>query len=387
MSDQKKYIAHLDLDCFFVSVERIDNPSLRGKPVVVGGSPSGRGVVASASYEARKFGVHSAMPTARALRLCPGLIVVHGRHGVYGDYSRRLYEYLLSVAPVVEKASIDEMNIDFTGCETLYHEDLAGFIRELQKKILEKFQLPCTIALASNKLVAKIAANHVKPNGVISVPHGTEALFLAPLPIESIPGVGTKTSERLFARGIRTIAQCQAFSEPDLVHFLGSFGGYLYRAVRGQGSSTVSMEHSRKSVSKEETFAADVSDTRHLESTLFTMVGQICSICRKHGWKGRTITVKFRYADFTTFTRQQSCTPLDFDPRVFAIARDIFRNHYDQKRPLRLIGVGLSNFLGDEEREPSLFDEPEITAGVLRAVDELRKKYGSDVIRFGGSSN
>ena len=387
MSEEKKYIAHLDLDCFFVSVERIENPALRGKPVVVGGYPSGRGVVASASYEARKFGVHSAMPTARALRLCPDLVVVHGRHGAYGDYSRRLYNYLLSIAPVVERASIDEVNIDFTGCESLYHENLSGFIRELQKNIYEKFQLPCTIALASNKLVAKIAANQVKPSGIITVPHGTEARFLAPLPIECIPGVGKKTAERLFALGLRTVAQCQALPESDLVHSLGSFGGYLYHAVRGEGSSTVSMEHSRKSVSKEETFSTDISDTAFLESTLFTMVEDICSQCRRHAWKGRTVTVKFRYADFTTFTRQQSCPPLDFDPKIFAIARDIFRNNYDRNRPLRLIGVGLSNFLDDKDRELSLFDEPKDTTGVLKAVDALRKKFGSDVIRFGGSSN
>jgi DNA polymerase-4 len=384
--DQKKYIAHLDLDCFFVSVERIGNPGLLGKPVVVGGDPSGRGVVASASYEARKFGIHSAMPTARALRLCPDLIVIHGRHGEYAETSRRLYDYLLSIAPVVERASIDEMNIDFTGCESLYHENLSVYIKELQQNIREKFQLPCTIALASNKLIAKIAANRVKPNGVITISHGTESQFLAPLPIDCIPGVGEKTAVKLHAKGIRTISQCQILPEAELVHLLGSFGVYLYRAVRGDGSTRISMTRVRKSVSKEETFSTDIKELHRLESTLFSMVEDICSQCRKNGWKAGTVTVKFRYADFTTFTRQQSCRPTDFDPEIFAITKQLFHTHYDRNRPLRLIGVGLSNFLDNTDREPSLFEDSNEKSDILKAVDSLRKKFGSDVIRFGNTS-
>jgi DNA polymerase-4 len=170
---EKKFIAHLDLDCFFVSVERINDPSLVGKPVVVGGSASGRGVVASASYEARKFGVRSAMPTAQALRLCPNCIVVSGHHRDYSACSRRLHKRLTEIAPVVEQTSIDEMYLDFTGCEKLYGNDLPGYIKKLQAAIKKEFNLPCTIALASNKLVAKIAANTVKPEGTIFIPHST----------------------------------------------------------------------------------------------------------------------------------------------------------------------------------------------------------------------
>ncbi len=386
-SGQKTYIAHLDLDCFFVSVERIADPSLNGKPVVVGGDPSGRGVVASASYEARKFGIHSAMPTGRALRLCPHLIVVRGRHGEYGRYSQLLYDYLVTIAPVVERASIDEMNLDFTGCENLYHQDLSAFMKVLQGQIRERFELPCTIALASNKLVAKIAANRVKPNGVITIPHGTEAGFLAPLPVETIPGVGEKTLAQLQKQGICTIAQCQEFSEADLVRRLGSFGSYLHRAARGVGSSVISTERGRKSVSKEETFAKDIADVAHLESELFRMTEKICAECRKNGWKARTVTVKLRYADFSTFTRQQSCPATHADPTVFAIAKHLLHEHYDRSRALRLIGISLSNIVEGTGMNETLFDDSGGTPEILKAVDALRKKFGSDVIHYGGVSN
>ena len=235
MENQKKYIAHLDLDCFFVSVERIKNPDLIGKPVVVGGSAEGRGVVASASYEARKFGVHSAMPTARAQRLCPNLIIVHGSHGEYGRISKKLFERLKQLAPIVERASIDEMNMDFTGCEHLYNNDLPGFIKIIQKTVKEEFKLPCTIALGSNKTIAKIAANQVKPNGVIFILHGTEAEYLAPLDINVIPGIGKKTEEYLKEKGFLKVADLQKKSEDELLKILGKHGSWIHHAANGKG--------------------------------------------------------------------------------------------------------------------------------------------------------
>ena len=179
-ASSKKYIAHLDLDCFFVSVERIKDPDLIGKPVIVGGSAAGRGVVASASYEARKFGIHSAMPTARAQRLCPNLVVVHGSHGEYGRISKRLYERMCELAPVVERASIDELNMDFTGCENLYHNDLPGFMKTIQKLVSDEFKLPCSIGLASNKTIAKIAVNQVKPAGHCFIPSRNRSCISCP---------------------------------------------------------------------------------------------------------------------------------------------------------------------------------------------------------------
>ncbi|MBI1803180.1 MAG: DNA polymerase IV [Ignavibacteriae bacterium] len=384
MSAQQKYIAHLDLDCFFVSVERIKNPKLNGKAVIVGGSPDGRGVVASASYEARKYGVRSAMPTAQALRRCPHAIVVSGHHDEYSDYSRRLYKFMLTIAPIVERASIDEMNIDLTGCESLYNDDLPGFMCTLQHRIWQEFRLPCTIALAANKLVAKIAAGTVKPSGIIFVPHGTEREFLSSLPIGVIPGVGTKTEEVLQKKGIRIITDCQAFSKEQLEELVGSFGHYLFEAVNGRGGYTITPEQIRKSISREETFARDINDRKELEKILFSLVESVCSTLRKHRWKAKTITVKFRYADFTTFTRRQTCTPTNYDPAIFSIARELLAKAFEHPKPLRLIGIGVSNFVDDEEREISLFPtQPDGKQTVLSAIDSLRKKYGDDVIHIG----
>ncbi len=380
-----KSIAHLDLDCFFVSVERITNPSLRGKPVAVGGSPEGRGVVASASYEARAFGVRSAMPMARALRLCPGLIVVHGHHEAYSEYSNRLLNLLEEAAPVVERTSIDEMNLDLTGCESLYANDLEGFLRSLKRRIWETFQLPCTIALASNKTLAKIAANTVKPDGLIVVPPGTEAAFLAPLPVEAIPGVGKKTAEILHRFGLRTIAQCQERTEHELIQILGSYGAHLHRIAHGGGSQDLAPHRIRKSISKEETFSTDIADKAALETRLFSMVESICYILRRRRERARTVTLKLRYSDFTTVTRQQACPPTDLDPAIFSIARDLFRLHYQSGRPLRLIGVGVSNLVEPGEEELPLFRPEEHADAALQAADTLRKKFGTEIIHYAGA--
>ncbi len=381
----RKLIAHLDLDCFFVSVERIFNPSLRGKPVAVGGSPEGRSVVASASYEARAFGVHSAMPMARALRLCPDLIVVHGSHGKYGEYSNRLTDLLEGVAPIVERCSIDEMNLDLTGCESLYANDLEGFLRGLKRRIWETFTLPCTIALASNKTLAKIAANTVKPDGLLVVPHGSEQSFLAPLPVEAIPGVGKKTAETLHRFGLRTIAQCQARSGQELIRILGSYGASLHRIAHGGGSEHLTPDRVRKSISKEETFASDVADAAVLETKLYSMVESICYILRRRQERARTVTLKMRYTDFTTVTRQQACQATDLDPAIFTIARDLFRVHHQAGRPIRLIGVGVTNLTEPGDEELQLFDEGEHENAALAAADALRKKFGTEIIHYAGS--
>lgn len=378
-----KYIAHLDLDCFFVSVERIRDPSLIGKAVIVGGSATGRGVVASASYEARAFGVRSAMPTGHALRLCPHAIVVSGHHHEYSEYSDKLYRRMLEVAPVVERASIDEMYVDFTGCESLYANDLPGFMKKLQVMIREEFHLPCTIALASNKTVAKIAANTVKPAGVIVVPHGTEKQFLAPLPIEVIPGVGKKTSEGLKRKGLHLVSDIQSMPEEQLVKMLGQYGRDLLRAANGLGSDTVEPEHTRKSISREETFGADIADAARLESILLDLVEDVCSSLRSHGRKARTITLKLRSTDFSTITRRVTLPPTDYDPEIFSKVRTLFRKAFDGKTPVRLLGVALSGFGSENEPELPLGSEEDKKRDILGAVDKLRKRFGDDVIHVG----
>ena len=379
-----RQIAHLDLDCFFVSVERIKNPSLNGKPVVVGGTPGGRGVVASASYEARKFGVRSAMPTSRAIRLCPNLIVVPGSHGEYGKYSDRLYKRLCELAPVVERASIDEMNLDFTGCEALYGNDLPGFMKNVQKLVWDELRLPCTIALASNKTLAKIAANTVKPNGVIIVPHGTEKSFLAPLPVGTIPGVGKKTEELLHENGFRQIADLQKLTREKLTAILGRHGGWIFEVANGSGSYTVHPEISRQSISREQTFSHDIPDIAEMERRLFPLVEDVCATVRKKSCKAGTVSLKLRYADFKTITRASSIEPTNDDTVVSRTVRELLRDSYRRKMAVRLLGVALSNLVEVSQTELDLFPDVRARQDMLSAVNEIRKKFGQDVIHVGG---
>jgi len=379
----KHYIAHLDLDCFFVSVERIKNPALNGKPVVVGESPGGRGVVSSASYEARKFGVRSAMPTGQALRLCPSLIVVRGSHGSYSEYSRNIYSRLCELVPVVEQASIDEMYLDLTGCERLYG-DLPRFIATIQLLVRDEFQLPCTIALASNKTVAKIATDTVKPQGLCFVEHGREKEFLAPLPVSVIPGVGQKTEEILKSRGFRFIKDIQAVPEENLVTLLGKHGLWLHRVSQGSGRELLASEHVRKSISQEETFSSDTRDHQFLLKTLFSQVESVCSTLRKRKWKTRTVTLKFRDSDFKTLTRSKTIDPTDLDPEVFAAIRELFNHNYSGQKPLRLVGVHITNFTDAALSQLPLFPSEDKKKEMLTAVDTLRRKFGKKVIRIGG---
>lgn len=384
MNEFRKYIAHLDLDCFFVSVERIKDPSLNGKPVVVGGSPSGRGVVASASYEARKFGVHSAMPAGQALRLCPNLILVRGHYGDYTDYSDRLYKRMLEIAPIVERVSIDEMNMDFTGCEALYHNDLPGFMKTLQAMVMKEFSLPCTIGLAANKTIAKIAATSVKPAGVRFIPHGEEEKFLAPLPVDALPGIGVKTAPRIRQKGFQLVADLQALSRRQMINIFGQHGDWLYDVAHGGGSDTIHPETVRKSIGREETFLHDIADKGQLERILHELVEDVCSTLRKKRWRTKTITLKLRYADFDTITRASTVEPTQDDAVVFDVVRQLLHDGYKRKLPLRLLGVSLRNFVEADETALSLFPSTQVRDKMLDAVNDIRKKFGDDVIHVGG---
>ena len=382
MTDRPKQIAHLDLDCFYVSVERIKDPSLCGKPVVVGGSPQGRGVVASASYEARAFGVRSAMSAAQALRLCPRLILVRGHHHEYGEISDRLCERLQELAPVVERASIDEFYLDLTGCEGLYKRDLVGFLRNLQQLVLSEFQLPCSIALATTKTLAKIAVATVKPSGLCHVPPGTEEEFLAPLPIGVIPGVGTKTEARLVARGIRTIRDMQRLSMDDVTTLIGAHGVWLYDVAHGRGSEELITQWTRKSISREETFSHDLLTLPELEHELHLLVEDVCGTLRGKEWRTQTVQVKIRYHDFSTHTAARTIEETNDDPVVFRAACELLRHLYTG-RPVRLLGVHLSNFTTGEQLSFRFSDRDEHRERMLKAVDVLRAKFGEDVIHVG----
>jgi DNA polymerase IV len=383
MTSHARAIAHLDLDCFFVSVERIKDPSLVGKPVVVGGSPTGRGVVASASYEAREFGVRSAMPAAAALRLCPNLIMVRGQYGDYTKYSNALYQRVTELAPIVERASIDEMYFDLTGCEVLYNNDLPGFIRKLQKIVWNEFQLPCTISLASNKVVSKIAAQTVKPAGTIYVPHGTEQEFLAPLPVDAIPGVGKKTGEVLRKKGFHIIGDVQKTSRAAIERILGKHGIWIHDVAMGLGPDQLSTEHERKSIGNEETFSADVADMNELLRIVMALTEEVCSSLRFRHLKGRTFTLKLRYSDFQTITRAVTIEPADDDCVVFKTMKELLVNSYTRRLPLRLLGVRASHLIEAEQIELQLFPENTKRTDMLTAVDKIRKKFGDDVIHVG----
>lgn len=383
MAGPTKQIAHLDLDCFFVSVERLNDPSLIGKPVAVGGAPGGRGVVASASYEARAFGVRSAMSSARALRLCPRLIFVRSRHHDYGAISERLAKRMEEIAPLVERASIDEMYMDFTGCELLYNNDLPGFMHTLKKLVADEFRLPCSIALATSKTLAKIAVGTVKPDGVCIVPAGQEERFLAPLPIAVIPGVGAKTEEVLVRRGFRKISDLQQSTEERLTGLLGASGGWLFAVAHGRGSDDVSVEHTRKSISREETFGQDLRSFPDLEKELHLLVEDVSATVREKGWRARTIQLKLRYADFTTITRARTIDPTDDDPVIFDTVKGLFYASYDTRQAVRLLGVHLSNFDDAAQLELPLSPHRGQREDLLKAVDKIRARFGDDVIHVG----
>jgi DNA polymerase-4 len=384
MIHHKKYIAHLDLDCFFVSVERLKDPSLIGKPVVVGGVGR-RGVVSSASYEARRFGVRSAMPTGRALDLCPHLIVVSGSHGEYGKISKRLYKFMCDYAPIVEQASIDEMYMDFTGCEQLYNNDLPGLMRTLQALVKKEFGLPCTIALSSNKIISKIATGIVKPEGLIFIEHGLEKEFLSPLNINVIPGVGTKTEQELRKYNINIIRDIQKASLETLEAILGEHGRYFYNVALGRGGDTLDVEWRRKSISNENTFAKNISDTNELLKNLFELTESVCYNTRRYGWKGKTVKLKLRYSDFSTITRNITLKePTNDDRIVFDAVKTIFLKAYTRKSPVRLLGVGLTHFSEAKAETLPMFTADEKRSQALNAVDTLRKKFGDDAIHTGG---
>ncbi len=376
----------LSVVCFFVSVERIKDPSLKGKPVVVGGSPNGRGVVASASYEARKFGVRSAMPASQALRLYPKLIMVRGSHREYSEYSDKIYDRLRELVPIVERVSIDEMYLDLTGCGKLY-SGLFRFIADIQAMIDKEIGLPCSIALASNRTVAKIATDTVKPHGLCQIQHGKEKEFLAPLPISAIPGVGKQSEQRLKKEGFHIIADIQAIPSAELEQRFGKHGSWLYRVANGKGRDILLGDHVRKSIGQEQTLSSNVSDKSSLRRILHKEVESVCSTLRKKNWKTRTITVKIRYSNFETITRSKTISPTNHDPEIFAVAKELLDIHYDHNRSVRLVGVQLTNFVDADDGSLLLFPDPDKKRDLHVAVDALRKKFGRKIIHIGKSDD
>lgn len=340
LSQPHRAIVHLDLDAFYAAVEMLENPDLRGKPILVGGRPESRGVVATASYAARTYGVHSAMPMARAVRLCPHAIVLPPRFDVYREYSQRVMGILQDCVPFLEKISIDEAYLDLTKKVDEWPETVK-IARELQEQVRDATGLSASLGVATNKLVAKVASDHDKPGGLTVVPPGEEAAFLAPLPVRVIWGVGPVTEEKLAAMGVTTVGQLAGVSERDLVARFGDHGAAMARRARGIDHRPVSEEHDRKSVSRETTFSEDLCDWPDLKRQLWRLSQSVARRMERAGLVAGTISIKLRYDDFETLTRQMSLdVPTDDEIRIYRAALVLLGQTWERDRPVRLLGVG-----------------------------------------------
>jgi DNA polymerase-4 len=383
MLSPQRYIAHFDLDSFFVSVEVLKDPSLKGKAVMVGGH-SERGVVAACSYEARKFGVHSAMAMKKAMKLCPHAIVVGGSHGEYSRYSRWVTDIIAARAPLFEKASIDEFYLDLTGMDK-YFEPYKWTI-DLRQEITDKTGLPISFALASNKLIAKIATNEAKPNGYMQVPPGFEKQFLAPLKVNKIPGVGDHLYQSLVSLGIQTIDDLSNFGAKALEKRFGKYGVELWNKSQGIHTGEVSSYHEAKSISTENTFEENKTDMRFLLSELVRMTERVGYELRQDGKLAGCVAVKIRYGDFTTFSKQTTINYTFRDDELIAIARDLFNKLYKAATPVRLLGVRLSE-LTNNAVQANLFDDAEKKNELYKAIDDVKNKFGKHALKKGRTVN
>jgi DNA polymerase-4 len=378
-----RVVAHLDFDAFFAAVEENRDPSLRGKPVIVGGGE--RGVVATANYVARRYGVHSAMPLRTARRLCPHGIYLTGHHRLYREFSRRLMDMLGEYSPLVEQMSLDEAYVDLTGTERLFGPPVRT-ARRIQQRVVDELGLTISVGLGTNKLVAKVASDYRKPAGFTVVRPGTEADFLAPLPVERLPGVGPSLLAQLRDRGVVTVGDL-ARVPPHLLRLsFGEWGELLAHRARGEDVRRVIPYEEVKSISREHTFDEDVSDVGVLESTLVSLTEDVCRRLRRKRLEARTVTVKIRYSDFVTHTCSHTLSrPLDVDEAFFQEVLTLFRQGRRRRYHLRLLGVGLTNLV-PRCWQDDLFDQelPLLRELDLR-LDAIREKYGADAIRRGAA--
>jgi DNA polymerase-4 len=377
-------IMHVDLDAFFVSVEQVLNPELRGKPVVVGGRPDRRGVVAAASYEARAFGLHSGMPLTTAVRLCPQAIFIEGSFPRYRDASKKFMAILADFSPFLEPMGLDEAYLDVTGFESL-HGSIHQMALSIKQRVHNELQLNASIGVAICKVVAKVASDLSKPDGLLEVPPGEERAFLAPLPIEKLPGIGKKTEQKLKGLGIKTLGQLAEMPLEALKSHFGAFGETLHRSASGIDTREVSAPAEARSISRETTFDKDVDEKSTLEATLRYLAERVGSNLRHQGKQAKTVTLKLRYADFTTITRSRTLPQAsDTDLLIFDTGVTLLRRALAMERqPIRLIGIGVSNMV-EPGRQLTMLDSPEQRQEQLnRAIDRIRNRYGFAAIQTG----
>jgi DNA polymerase IV len=379
-------ILHVDMDAFFVSVELLERPELRGKPVIVGGQPNQRGVVTAASYEARKFGVHSAMPLRTAGRLCPHAVYLESHHAKYSEWSDRVATILTKFSPIVEMVSIDEAYLDLSGTERLHGPPLAA-TDKLLRTITRDTGLPCSGGLATTRLVAKVASDQAKPRGLLWVAPGSEARFLAPLSVRKIPGIGKVTERALRALRIETVEQLAEQPLEKLENVFGQWGTALYRKARGGDSYEFVIDAEPKSISHNHTFGEDTDDDDALSAMLSHLSQKACKRLREAGLATRTLTLTIRYAGFDTYTRSKTLTePTQLDGDIFTVFQNLFRQHRNHRRKIRLLGVSLGGLTHGAEQLDLLSAERRAKLERLtRATDSLRDRFGFGSVQFGGS--
>ena len=380
--DPKRHIAHLDLDAFFVSVEQQRNPKLRGKPLLIGGG-SDRGVVAACSYEARRFGIHSAMPMRVALRLCKEAIVVRGDYEAYSKASSAVTEVIADTVPLFEKASIDEFYVDLTGMDRFFGCSL--FTRELKQKVNKETGLPISYGLASNKLISKVATNEVKPNGQIEIPFGEEKSFLAPLSVLKIPGIGKETGYKLIKMGVETVKLLSDIPVELLQNLLGKNGTELWRRANGIDETPVIPYREQKSISTENTFQSDTTDTGFLHSHLVRMTEHIAFELRSQDRLTGCITVKIRYADFETHTLQRAVPYTNADHVLLKTVFALFAQLYSRRQLVRLIGVRFTHLIPGTY-QINLFEDTQESIRLYQAIDRIKRQFGEGKVGRGAGA-
>jgi len=370
-----RHIAHFDLDSFFVSVEIRNNPSLKGKPVLVGGYE--RGVVAACSYEARKFGIHSAMPMKKAMQLCPQAIITNASRDQYSKYSRWVTDIIASKVPLFEKASIDEFYIDLTGMNKFF--GVSKYAKELRELIMSETGLPISCGLSSARFISKMATNEAKPNGFLEIPHGKEIEFLWPLGIEKINGVGKQTEQQLKTFGIYTIEDIAKTPVEVMERIGGKWGESLWHKAHGRGSADITTDWEQKSMSHENTFDTDYTDLSFLHKELVRLTEKTAYSLREDEKMTGCVTVKIRYSDFETTSCQETIDYTALDDTLIAKVKDLFTKNWLKGRPVRLLGVRFSHLI-PINMQMSLFDKNVEKLNLYKAVDDIKERFGNKLV-------
>jgi len=387
MTRQLQWITHVDLDAFFASCEQRDQPEYRGRPVVVGAQPGNRGVVAAASYEARTFGIHSAMPIAEAYRRCPDAVYLRPDMGKYRQASRQVFRILGEIAPVVEKASIDEAYLDISGLEKIIGSpETVG--REIRQRIRAGTGLTASVGIGPNRLIAKLGSEACKPDGLMVISPDEVLNFLAPMPVANLRGLGRQTQKIFDRLAIRTVAELRATPLAKLKEHLGSRAAEsFHRQAQGIASSEVITDRERKSISKETTFGSDIRDRDILHGVLRQLAVSVARTARRETLAGTVVTLKIRFEGFETYTRQTTLPePINDERIMLATAWSLFNKGDLPDKPVRLIGVGLSGWAKPGASQADLFERPEQRAHdkkILEAIDTVTEKFGKPILQVG----